>query len=228
MATGTAMVARSDAQVKADVLKELKWDTTVSETEVGVQVKDGIVTLTGNVDAYPKRMAARNAAHRVIGVLDVVDELKVRIPTVWERTDEDIAKAVRNALKWDVLVPDDRITTTVSNGTVMLQGSVTTWQQRADAERAITRLTGVRTVTNQLSVTASTLDPAKIKSEIEKALERQAERESRRIAVSVQDGTVTLTGTVRSWGERSAVEQAASFAPGVQRIEDRTVVDPYQ
>ena len=140
----TALATKSDAQIKTDVLNELKWDATVDETEVGVQVKDGIVTLTGNISAYPKKLAARDAAHRVWGVRDVVDDMKIRIPATWERTDEDVAKAVRSALKWDVLVPDDKIATTVSNGTVTLLGSVNTWMQRYDAERCVHRLAGVK------------------------------------------------------------------------------------
>lgn len=224
----TIATTKSDAQIKADVLNELKWDSTVDETEVGVQVHNGIVTLTGNISAYPKKLAARDAAHRVWGVLDVVDDMKIRIPTIWERTDEDVAKAVRNSLKWDVLVPDDKITTTVSNGTVTLQGSVNTWMQRYDTERCVQRLTGVKGVINQITVAGPQVDPTKIKREIEDALERQTEREAKRIGVAVRDGVVTLTGTLRSWGEKNAIERAASYCPGVRRVDDRTTVDPYQ
>jgi osmotically-inducible protein OsmY len=224
----TTATIKSDSQIKADVLAELKWDPNVDETEVGIQVHDGIVTLTGNISAYPKKLAARNAAHRVHGVLDVVDNLKVKIPEAWERSDEDLAKAVRNALKWDVLVPDERITSTVSSRMVTLQGSVDTWSQRADAEYAVHRLTGVQGVVNQIAVAGKPADAGKIKQLIEGALERQAEREAKRIAVSVQEGVVTLKGTVRSLGERNAIERAAGFAPGVRRVDDRTTVDPYR
>lgn len=219
---------KSDHQIKTDVLNELKWDSTVDETEVGVQVKNGIVTLTGNISSFPKKLAARDAAHRVWGVLDVVDDMKVKIPTIWERTDEDVAKAVRNAMKWDVLVPDEKISTTVSNGTVTLDGKVDTWMQRHDAERCVQRLMGVKGVVNQITVTGPTVDPAKIKREIEEALERQTEREAKRIGVSVHNGVVTLTGTLRSWGEKNAIERAAYYTPGVHRVDDRTTVDPYQ
>jgi osmotically-inducible protein OsmY len=224
----TIATTKADHQIKADVLNELRWDSTVDETEVGVQVKDGIVTLTGNISAYPKKLAARDAAHRVHGVLDVVDDMKIKIPLIWERTDQDVASAVRNALKWDVLVPDDRVTSTVSNGTVTLQGNVDTWMQRYDAENAVHRLTGVKSVTNQINVKAPSIDPATIKRQIEEALERQTEREAKRIGVSVRDGVVTLTGALRSWGEKNAIVRAAYYAPGVSRVDDRTTVDPYQ
>ncbi len=222
------LTTRSDSQIKSDVLSELKWDPNVDETEVGVQVKGGVVTLTGTIDAYPKKMAARDAAHRVFGVLDVVDELKVKIPTVWERTDEDVARAVRHALTWDVLVPDERITSTVSGGVVTLQGGVDTWTQRDDARRAVQRLTGVRSIVNQITVAGPAVDPASIKRQIEGALERQAEREAKRIGVAVRDGVVTLSGTLRSWGERNAIERVVTYAPGVKDVVDRTTVDPYQ
>jgi len=224
----TLTTTKSDAQIKADVLTELKWDATVDETEVGVQVRKGIVTLTGNLSAYPKKLAAIDAAHRVHGVLDVVDDMRVKIPTIWERTDADVSRAVRTALQWDVLVPDERITTTVSNGVVTLQGTVDTWTQRDDADRAVRRLTGVKGVINQIVVAVKPADPGQIKQEIEEALERQTEREAKRIGVSVRDGVVTLTGSVRSWAEKNAIERAASYAPGIRRVEDKTMVDPYQ
>jgi osmotically-inducible protein OsmY len=160
-------------------------------------------------------------------VHDVADDLVVKIPTAWSRTDEDLAKAVRSALKWDAFVPDDRITTTVSNGDVTLQGSVDTWYQRSEAERAVHRLTGVRVVTNQITVTGKLADPVQIKRDIEDALERQADREAKRINVAVRDGVITLTGAVRTWAEKRAVEGAAEFAPGVRRMDSRLTVDPY-
>lgn len=223
----TAATTKSDGQIKSDVLDELKWDAVVDETEVGVQVKRGVVTLTGNVSSYPKKLAAIDAAHRVYGVLDVVDDLRIRIPTVWERTDVDVANAVRSALKWDVLVPDDRITSTVSSGTVTLQGNVETWMQRYHAEHAVQRLTGVKGVINQIQVAARPVTSDHLKLEIEGALERQTEREARRIGVFVKDGVVTLTGTLRSWGEKNAIERVVGHAEGVRRVEDKTTVDPY-
>lgn len=223
MLTGTT---KHDSQIKADVLSELKWDPTVDETEVGVQVRAGLVTLTGQVSSYPKRLAARDAAHRVHGVLDVVDNMEVRIPSRWERTDQDVARAVRHALEWDVLVPDERIVSTVSGGTVTLQGTVDTWTQRGDAERAVQHITGVRGVVNLIVAAARPVDPTLVRDQIEGALERQAQREARRIGVEVRGGVVTLSGSVRSWSERNAIERVALSTAGVSRVDDRTVVDP--
>ncbi len=220
------IAAKSDAQIKTDVLNELKWDPTVDETEVGVQVREGVVTMTGHVSSYPKKLAGIDAAHRVAGVRDVVDNLAVRIPSVWVRTDEDVAKAVRHGLTWDVLVPDDRITTTVAGGCVTLEGNVESWAQRYDAERAVQRVTGVKSVVNHITVNATSVSPETIRRQIEEALDRQTAREVRRINVSVQDGVVTLSGSVRSWTEKNALERAAYYSPGVKRVVDNTTVDP--
>lgn len=223
----TTATVKSDSQIKTDVLNELKWDARVDETDVGVQVHDGIVTLTGNVNAYVKKVAAREAAHRVFGVLDVVDQLQVRPSTIWARTDEDLARSVREALRLDVLVPEAGITTTVASGIVTLEGRVDNWTQRSDAERAVRRLAGVRGVINQITVVPQKISAAQIKNQIEEALERQAQREAKRIGVAVSDGVVTLTGTVRSWSERNAIERVVGFSPGVRQVVDRTTVDPY-
>lgn len=223
----TTAIMKSDSQIKADVLNELKWDSRIDETDIGVQVKNGVVTLVGTIDVYAKKIAAREAAHRVHGVLDVVDELQVKVPGIGARTDTEVARAVREALEWDAFVPDEKITSTVSLGIVTLEGLVQTWTQRADAERAVRGLTGVRGVINQITVSAKPVDPTRIKDEIEDALERQAEREARRIGVTVKDGVVTLTGRIRSWAEKNAVDRVVGFAPGVRRVEDQLIVDPY-
>ncbi len=224
----TTALSKSDAQIKADVLDELKWDPTVDETEVGVQVKQGVLTLTGKVSSYAKRLAAIDAAHRVYGVLDVVDDMKVKIPVLWERTDQDIANAIRHALKWDVTVPDHRIKSTVTNGAVTLEGTVDNWMERYNAEKAILRLTGVTSVNNRITVNYVYVDPNKVKRNIQDALQRQTEREAKHLDISVRDGTVTITGTVRSYSEKNAMERIAWATPGVKHVEDKTTVDPYQ
>ena len=223
----TTAIIKSDSQIKTDVLNELKWDSRIDETEIGVQVKNGIVTLVGTVDVYAKKIAAREASHRVHGVLDVVDDLQVKVPGIGARTDTELARAVRDALTWDAFVPDEKITSTVSLGIVTLEGLVQTWTQRADAERVVRGLSGVRGVINQITVAAKPVDPTRIKNEIEEALERQAEREARRIGVTVRDGVVTITGRIRSWAEKNAIDRVVGFAPGVRRVDDQLVVDPY-
>src|SRR3989454_11120057 len=147
-----AVSTRTDEQIQADVLDELKWDTRVRPNEIGVAVKDGIVTLTGWVDSYLQKMAAENAAHRVHGVQAVANDIEVRLPSSAERTDADLAATVLNALKWDAAVPVDNLDVTVSHGWVTLKGEVDYGFQKRDAERAVERLSGVKGVTNLITV----------------------------------------------------------------------------
>jgi osmotically-inducible protein OsmY len=214
------MMKETDAQLHRRVLDELKWDTRVDETDVGVEVDDGVVTLTGHVDSYAKKLAVEHAAHRVPGVLDVANDVQVHIPGSLSKTDTEIAQAVRRALEEDVFVPAERIETTVANGWVTLSGEVDYYRQREEAERAIFRNRGVRGITNMLTVHAREVPPFVIREAIEEALERRAEREADRITVAVEGGVVTLRGEVHTWPERRAVVGAAGHAPGV-----RTVID---
>lgn len=213
-----AAIRKSDSQIQQDVLRELKWDPRVEETEVGVEVENGVVTLTGNVSSWAKKFAAQEAAHRVYGVLDVANDIAVKAPGTLPVTDTDIAQAVRRTLEWDVFVPHEQITSTVSNGWVTLAGNVALWNDRDAADRAIRNLQGVRGVTNTITVTPPKASSLEVRRAIEGVLERRAEREAKKIHVEVSDGTVTLTGTVQSWQEKDAVTSAARFTPGVQSV----------
>jgi len=222
----TTAIRKADTQIHHDVLEELKWDSRVDETEVGVQVAGGVVTLTGAVTSWAKRVAAQEAARRVIGVLDVANDITVKVPGGLARTDTEIAQAVRRALEWDVFVPEEKITSTVTDGWVTLEGTVDRWGQRSDAERAVRNLTGVKFVVNKITVKLATPMTEDVRRAIEQALERRAEREARQIHVDIRDGTVTLTGAVHSWAERKSVVAAARFTPGVQAIEDHLRTEP--
>ena len=221
------MTVKSDTQIHQDVLRELRWDSRVHDTEVGVEVDQGVVTLTGTVESYAKKLAAQEAAHRVTGVLDVADDIRVKVPGSLGRTDTEIAQAVRHTLEWDVLVPDTRITSTVADGWVTLEGSVDLLREREDAERAVRHLLGVRGVQNKLVIRPPTVKPERVREVIEDALERSAEHEVKRIQVLVSDGTVTLTGRVRSYAEKRAVMGAVSHTPGVHTVTDHLRIDPY-
>lgn len=223
LTTGT----KSDRHIQQDVLRELRWDSRVDETEVGVEVHEGIVTLTGTLESYAKKLAAREAAHRVVGVLDVADDIQVKAPGSLGRTDTEIARAVRSALEWDAFVPDQRIHSTVTEGFVTLEGAVATLREKEDAEAAVRNLTGVRGVRNALLVAAVRADPAQLRESIEEALERRAEREAERIRVGVEDGTVTLEGKVRTWPEKTAILGTVGHAPGVREVRDKLTVNPW-
>jgi osmotically-inducible protein OsmY len=221
-------IAKSDKEIHQDILRELKWDTRVEETDVGVEVDNGIVTLTGAVSSYAKRVAAKEAAHRVAGVLDVANNVEVRIPGSGRRSDTELAHSVRQVLQWHAHIPHEQIETTVSDGWVTLDGAVDYWSQREEAERAIMRLLGVHGVVNKITVKTPRVDAERIRETIEEALERRAEREARDIHIEVDDeGVVSLLGHVRSWREKRAVAGAAAHAPGVRSIQDHLRIEPY-
>jgi osmotically-inducible protein OsmY len=219
-------IKKSDHDIKMDIARELAWDTRVAPTEIGVQVKNGIVTLAGTVDSWAKVRAAAEAAHRAPGVLDVANDLVVSTAGGAHRSDADIALAVRHALEWDITVPDRQIRSTVSGGTVTLEGTVGSWSERADAERAVERLTGVRRVANEIKIepeVRATLD--EIRLAVEKALERQAAREASRIDLVVSGGTVKAVGTVHSLREKQAVLGAIRGTRGVREVSDQLRVE---
>jgi osmotically-inducible protein OsmY len=220
-----AISTRTDEQIQTDVLEELKWDTRVRPNEIGVAVKDGIVTLTGWVDSYLKKMAAEEAAHRVPGVKAVANDIEVRLPGFAERTDTDLAAAVLNALRWDAAIPTGKVDVTVSQGWVTLKGEVDYAFQKRDAERAVRRLSGVKGVSN-LIVVKPQVFPSDLKQQIERALVRNAETDARNITIEVEGSKIILRGTVRSYAEKQAAEDTAWSAPGVTEVENRIVISP--
>lgn len=220
-----AVSVRTDEDIQSDVLDELRWDTRIQPNEIGIVVKDGVVTLTGWVDSYLKKVAAEEDAHRVPGVKAVVNNIEVRLPGSAERTDVDLAKAALNALRWDAGIPTDKIDVTVDHGWVTLKGEVDYYFQKRDAERAVERLSGVRGVTNLIVIRARP-SPGDLKQQIEKALVRNAETDARRITVEVQGSKVILRGTVRSYAEKKAAEETAWSAPGVTEVDNHIVISP--
>lgn len=209
---------KSDSQIQRDVMNELKWDPSVTDTQINVTSKDGVVTLRGSVPHYFDKSTAEEATQRVGGVRAVADEIEVDMMGSYERSDGDIAEAALNALKWNYSVPKD-LKVTVEKGWITLKGE-TDWDfERNAAKNAVKTLMGVRGVSNNITLKAKVL-PSDVKTHIEEALKRSAEAEGRKIEVSVNRDQVTLTGNVHSFAEIADAGLAAWNAPGVKMVEN--------
>ena len=218
----TATLIRTDEELQKEVLAELKWDAQIQPNEIGVSVKDGVVTLTGWVDSYLKKWSAEDAAHKVAGVKAVANDIEIKLAT--ERTDSDIAEAAVHALEWDAGVPSDRVKATVSKGWVTLKGEVERQYQKQDAEQVVRRLAGVKGVTNLITVKPH-VTPSELKKKIEDALVRNAEIDANKITVEVQGSKAILKGTVRAWAEKEEAARVAWSAPGITSVENRITVE---
>lgn len=212
---------KSDMELRHDVEQELEWEPSIDARRIGVTVADGIVTLTGVVGSYSERWKAERVVERLPGVKGIANDIVVE-PTA-QRSDTDIAKAAVDALKWNVLVPSDRIKVKVDNGWVRLTGEVNWDYQRRAAERAVRDLPGVKGITNLIAVVPG-VAPEQVKKKIEEALTRGALMDAQGVEVDVSGSTVTLRGTVRSWVERREAETAAWAAPGVSEVRNEISV----
>jgi len=218
------MDMKTDEDLQKDVLAELKWEPRVQPwTEIGVAVKNGVVTLTGTVDSYVKRWAGEEAVHRVHGVKAVANDIDIRLPHAAQRSDTDIASAAVRALESSSLLKTSNIDITVSAGRVTLKGQVEWNYEREEAERWIRNLWGVTGVTDLVTV-KSRPAPAQLKQEIERALVRSAEADAKNIQVEVQGNKVILKGRVRARAERQEAHRVAWMAPGVTQIEDQIII----
>ena len=214
---------RSDSDIKRDVELELRWDPDITSDDIGVAVKDGVVTLTGFVRSYSEKYEAERDAKRVSGVVGLANDIEVRLPSSDQRPDPEIAREAVNAIKSQLPFTHEHITPTVRDGWVTLEGEVEWNYQRNLAETAVRRLKGVKGVTNLIHVKPR-VAPSEVKRKIEEALKRQAELEADEITVEANGGEVILRGRVRSWAERKEAERAAWQAPGVTKVDNRITV----
>ena len=217
---------KSDAEIKEDVLDELAWQPNIYETEIGVIVENGIVTLSGVVNQYSKKIAAEKAVKSVEGVKAIAGDIEVKYGDDFKKTDKEIAKAVVDALEWNSSVPEENLTIKVEDGWVYLSGEVNWQYQRNAAKSAVENLLGVRKVINNISIKQA-VKPFDVKEKIKKAFERSAELDANNITVLTDGYTVTLQGKVHSIKEKEDAESAAYRAPGVYSVKNELKVQYY-
>jgi osmotically-inducible protein OsmY len=214
---------KTDTQIQSDVIAELGWEPSIHSEEIGVEVKDGIVTLAGHVGTYAEKLEAERTALRVFGVKALAVEIDVRIAGISARTDADIARTVENVLQWTTYLPKDSVQIKVEGGRVTLSGEVNWEYQRKAAVDAVRYLMGVKGVTDLILIKPTVSAPL-VKADIEAALKRRAQRDSNHISVSVKGHDVTLTGSVHSWSDRDLATHTAWGTPGVRSVVNNTTL----
>lgn len=215
---------KTDIQIQQDVMDELRWQPFLNSSEIGVTVKDGIVTLSGIVDSYAKKLSAERAIKYVTGVKAIAEDIQIGVSPGYRKTDAEIAEEVINTLKWHTAVPDDKIKIKVEDGVVTLEGELDWEYQRANAVKAIQHLTGVRSVSNLLSIKVK-LNPLDLEQKITAALHRNAVLDASKIKVSTAGHKATLTGKVRSLAESEDAEDVVWGASGVYEVENKLTIE---
>ena len=213
----------NDKQLQQAVIDELDWEPSVDASHIGVTASNGVVTLSGHVPTYWEKRAAERAAQRVKGVKAIVEEIDVQLRGEDRWADDTIAERALQRLASDAAVPKDRITLKVEDGWVTLTGEVDWHFQKTAAERDVHNITGVRGLTNQITIKPQ-VQRFEVRDKIAKALARTAALDAAAISIQTDDGSVTLTGKVHSWSERRLVEDAAWSAPGVTEVNDKLTI----
>lgn len=219
------MKVLKDTELRDIVEKSLKFEPSIDAADIGVAVENGVVTLTGHVATYAQKLTAERVVQGVSGVRGIAQEIEVRDGFSFGKqlADDEIAARALNSIAWDVTVPEEKIQVKVQKGWITLSGVVDWHFQRAAAEHAVRKLSGVRGVSNQIAVQPA-VTVGDVKRRIEDALKRSAEVQASGVTVTVNKDRVTLEGTIHSWTERRAIERAAWAAPGVANVDDRLML----
>jgi osmotically-inducible protein OsmY len=219
------VMKRDDLAIRHDVLSELDWDPRVDSRNIGVAVKNGIVTLTGRLGSWAERRAAEEAAQSILGVTALANDIVIELPFEAKRSDAEIAESAVAALSSNVSVPVKDIKVVVREGWITLSGEVAMWYQKSAAEAALVHMRGVKGILNNIAI-RSFASAVEVKGKIEDAIRRRAQTDAQSITVKAADGAVTLEGEVSSWAQRQQAEMAAWQAPGVSKVIDNLSVRP--
>jgi len=214
---------KTDTELQREVIAELNWDPAINAADIGVEVKDGVVTLAGHVASYAEKWDAERAAQRVFGVKALAVEMDVKLAGFSKRSDADIAQAAENVLQWVTYLPTNAVKVMVENGWITLTGEVDWAYQRESAAREVRHLMGVTGVSDDISLKPKASSAA-VKNDIEAALKRRAATDANNISVEVEDDHVTLSGTVHSFSEKELAKLSAWAAPGIRKVVDKMTV----
>lgn len=215
---------KTNETLQADVQNAIKWEPLLNAAEIGVTAKDGVITLSGMVDSYAKKVEAENAAKSVGGVKAVAETIEINYGTSFKKNDTEIAGEILNAWKWNWEVPSEKISVKVESGWVTLEGELEWNYQKEAAKNAINHLTGVKGVTNRIVIKSEIKDAIE-KTAIEHSLARSWAIDDENVSVHVAGDRVKLTGTVDSIFEKEEVARLAWNAPGVRSVDNELVVD---
>jgi osmotically-inducible protein OsmY len=217
---------QTDNDIQKEVIAALKGEPSLRDDDIALGVRDGVVTLAGFVDSYADKWRAERTVSKLKGVKAVVDDLKVKLPVSSQRPDPELARAVVDALKWNIQVPHDRIQVVVEDGWVTLKGEADWYYQKEEAERTVRNLTGVKGVSNLITMAVKPT-PSDVKKRIVEALQRAAQFDAERITVEIDGHKAILRGTVRSYAELKDAERAVRNVPGISEVETHLPVDPH-
>ena len=213
----------SDSKLQADIMEELEFQPGIEASHIGVAVENGVVTLTGHVKSFLEKTTVERAVKGLKGVRAIADEIEIRYPSHLGNPDDVIAARAANVVRWTAIVPDETIKISVHQGHVTLEGEVAWQYQRQGLENAMKNLTGIKGVSNLLTLRTRP-EPTNVRHAIEEALKRNAEIDARNIIIKVVGDTVRLEGHVHAWHERQVAEHAAWAVPGVAKVEDHLII----
>jgi osmotically-inducible protein OsmY len=217
---------KNNSELQKDVQNAIQWEPLLHAAEIGVVAKDGIVSLTGIVDSLPKKLEAENAAKKVVGVNALVENIIVKFPSSWSKSDAKVAQEILHGIRLNWAVPDNKVSVKVEDGWVTISGELPWNYQREATKNSVKHLIGVKGITNNIEIKSERHDKIEQK-EVEDAIARSWNIGNHNISVQVSGTTVTLTGSVHSWYQHDEAAKIMWNTPGVWHVENELTVEHY-